>query len=143
MMAEPLTPDDDFLKFYFYGFRSALLRYRRLAILGWLMTAGGCGGLLVSCRQASEGDLLAGAIPLCAVVAGLALVHQSVAFLDAYVEIPFPKPDPEHTPSNICAMVGESARWMTEIDGGGWQEAFQAIHAIGTMAERYGIATGR
>jgi hypothetical protein len=135
----PRLTGNDALEFYYHGFRSALFRYRRLTIIGWLATAIGCTGLLASCREAFSGDVFALAIPLCAVVAGLALVHQSVAALDAYVAIPFPKPDPEQVPSYICEAVSECTRWMGEIERGGWQDAFHAIGAMATLAERYGL----
>ncbi len=126
---------DDLLGYYYFGFHSALVRYRALTIQGWIVTALGAAGLLVFWRNGS--DLFAMAVALCAAVAGLSLVHQSVAALDQYVRVPFPAPPPGSCPPDIAGGVGECARLMEEIDRGGWQEALAAFRALGEMAERF------
>ena len=127
------------LAFYYHGFRAALVRYRALTIAGWCAAAIGAGGALASCGPGTRADLFTVLIPLCAAAAGLALVHQSVAALDAYVRIPFPLPDPGTVPVHIAAALEESAHLMNDIDRGGWQEAYAALRALKTMHERHGL----
>ena len=127
--------EESLLGYYYFGFHSALARYRVLTIQGWVVTAIGAAGLLVFWRDGS--DLFTMAVALCAAVAGLSLVHQSVAALDQYVRVPFPAPAPGSCPAEIAGGVEECARLMEEIDRGGWQEARAAFRALGEMAERF------
>lgn len=126
---------EQLLGYYYFGFHSALARYRVLTIGGWVVTALGAAGLLLFWRDGS--DLFTMAVALGAAVAGLSLVHQSVAALDQYVRVPFPAPAPGSCPAEIAEGVGECARLMEEIDRGGWQEAYAAFRALGDMAERF------
>ena len=130
-------PHDDLLEYFYFGFHRALVRYRMLTVQGWIATAIGAAGLLVFWRDGS--GLFTFAVALGAAVAGLALVHQSVAALDQFVRVPFPKPPPGSCPPNIAAAAEESARLMEDIDRGGWQEAFAALRALEGMAERYSL----
>ena len=127
--------DEALLGYYYFGFHSALARYRVLTIGGWVVTALGAAGLLLFWRDGS--DLFTMAVALGAAVGGLSLVHQSVAALDQYVRVPFPAPAPGSCPAEIAEGVGECARLMEEIDRGGWQEAYAAFRALGEMAERF------
>jgi hypothetical protein len=124
---------EKFLGYYYFGFHSALARYRVLTVEGWIVTAIGAAGLFVSWRE--SGDLMTIAVALSAVVAGVSIVQQSVASLDQYVRIPFP--DPGSCPEEIAGGIGECARLMGEIDRGGWQEASAALGALGRMKERF------
>ena len=126
---------EQLLAYYYFGFHSALVRYRALTVGGWAATALGAAGLLVFWRDGS--DLFPMAVALCAAVAGLSLVHQSVASLDQYVRVPFPVPAPGSYPAEIEEGVGECARLMEEIDRGGWQEAHAAFRVLGEMTERF------
>jgi len=126
---------DALLAYYYFGFHSALARYTVLTIGGWAVTALGAAGLLAFWRDGS--DLFTIAVALGAAVGGLSLVHQSVAALDQYVRVPFPRPDPGSSPVEIAGGIEECARLMEEIDRGGWQEARAAHRALGTMAERF------
>ena len=117
---------EKFLGYYYFGFHSALARYRVLTLEGWIVTAIGAAGLFVSWRE--SGDLMTIAVALSAVVAGVSIVQQSVASLDQYVRIPFP--DPGSCPEEIAGGIGECARLMGEIDKGGWQEASAALGAL-------------
>lgn len=135
----PAPSAEEALAFYYHGFRAALVRYRALTIGGWCAAALGAGGALASCRPGAGADLSSVLFPLCAAAAGLALVHQSVAALDAYVRISFPLPDPGTIPGHIAAALEESAHLMGDIDRGGWQEAYAALRALKTMPERHGL----
>ena len=76
-------------------------------------------------------------VALAAAVAGLSLVHQSVAALDQYVRVPFPGGEAGTCPEEIAPGIVECMRLMEEIDRGGWQEAFAALRALGEMKERF------
>jgi hypothetical protein len=121
------------LAYYYFGFHSALTRYRALTILGWAVTALGAAGLLVAWHDGS--GLFTFAVDLAAAVAGVALVQGSVAALDQYVRVPFPVP--EEFTGEIAHGIAECARLMEEIDRGGWQEALAALRALGTMHTRF------
>ena len=130
---------DAALGYYYYGLLHALLRYRRLTLAGWTVAAVGGGGLLASCRQAASGDLLVALMPVATLVAGLMLVHQSVAALDAYVHIRIPRPNPEESPSNLPSLIEECALLMDTVDAGGWHEAYAAIRSLRAMGLRHGL----
>ena len=125
--------NDNFLGYYYFGFHSALVRYRLLTVEGWIVTAIGAGGLFFTWGRPA--DLLPIVVALSAVVAGVSIVQQSVASLDQYVRIPFP--DPGSSPPEIAAGIVECARLMEEIDRGGWQEAVAALRALDGMKERF------
>jgi hypothetical protein len=123
------------LGYYYFGFHSALTRYRALTVQGWIVTAAGTAGFFLSLR---DGDgVFPLALALCAAVAGISLVHQSVASLDQYVRVPVAKPDPASCPPNIAGGIDECARLMDEIDRGGGQEALAALRVLGGMTERF------
>lgn len=136
----PAPSAEQALAFYYHGFRAALVRYRALTVGGWCVAALGGLGALVACGPGAPGGLLPVLVPLGAGGAGLALVHQSVAGLDAYVRIAFPLPDPDTAPAHIVAACNECARLMSDIDRGGWHEAYAALHAVRTMPGRHGFA---
>ncbi|HTY59091.1 MAG TPA: hypothetical protein VMF59_09745 [Bacteroidota bacterium] len=121
------------LAYYYFGFHSALIRYRALTMLGWAVTAVGAAGLLIAWHDGS--GLLAFAVDCAAVVAGIALVQGSVAALDQYVRIGFPVP--EEFQGEMAGGIAECARLMEEIDRGGWQEALAALRALRGMRGRY------
>ena len=121
------------LGYYYFGFHSALIRYRALTMLGWAVTALGAVGLLFAWHDGS--DLFAFALAVGAAVAGIALVQGSVAALDQYVRVPFPVPG--EFQGEIAGGIAECARLMEEIDRGGWQEALAALRALGLMHERF------
>ena len=121
------------LGYYYFGFHSALTRFRALTMLGWAVTAVGAAGLLFAWRDGS--DLFTFAVALAAAVGGIALVQGSVASLDQYVRFPYPVPD--DVQPEIAGGIAECARLMGEIDRGGWQEALAALRALGAMRERF------
>jgi hypothetical protein len=135
----PAPSAEEALAFYYHGFRAALERYRALTVGGWCLAALGAGVALASCGQGATPDLMSFLVPVGASAAGVALVYQSVAALDAYVRISFPFPDPGAAPGHIAAVCEESAQLMRDIDQGGWQEAYAALRALKTMPERHGL----
>jgi hypothetical protein len=135
----PLPPDDAALEYYYHGFLRTLRHHRIATIAGWLIAAAGGAGVFTSCRAGE--DLLSTAIPLSALCAGIALVQQSVARLDAYIAIPFPAPDPE-TIARL-PLLAACAALMQEVDSGGWQEAYAALRTLRGMPAAGSIMTGR
>lgn len=138
-MTTPLSPDDAALDYYYTGFLRTLRHHRIATIAGWSVAAAGGAGVFASCR-AGDG-LLSTAIPLSALCAGIALVQQSVARLDAYVAIPFPAPDPETIAR--FPLLAACAKLMQDVDAGGWQEAYAALRTLRGMPAAGSITTGR
>jgi len=130
-------PFEHLLAFYYYGFHRALSSHRLLTMEGWAVTALGGAGLLIFWRDGS--DLFPVMVALAGVIAGLSLVHQSVAALDQYVRVPFPRPSAGTCPANIEGAVEEFSRLMEEIDRGGWQEAYAALRSLGAIADRFSL----
>jgi hypothetical protein len=128
-------PCEAFLGYYYFGFHAALTRYRVLTPGGWAVAAVGAAGLLVAWREGA--DLFTFIVALAGAAGGLSLVHQSVAALDAYVRVPFPRPEPGTCPDDIARGIDECARLMEEIDRGGWHEARAAFRALDEMAKRF------
>ena len=123
------------LGYYYFGFHAALVRYRALTVQRWIVTAAGAAGLFVFWTERT--DLFSILVAVAAAVAGLSLVHQSVAALDQYVRVPFPGGEAGTCPEDIAPGIGQCVRLMEEIDRGGWQEAFAALRALGEMKERH------
>jgi hypothetical protein len=119
--------------FYLTGFRRALERYRNFVLTGWAITGLGVAGLFASCRSIEQGDLLATSIPLAAMTAGVLLVLQSIAALQAYVTTPFPLPDADDMPDGLLYQAMKSREMMVDVAEGGWQEAFEALAKLQTM----------
>jgi hypothetical protein len=123
------------LGYYYTGFTAVLLRHRRATILGWSIVAIGVAGLAWGWRgsgaHAIVDILLCGAT----IVAGIALVYQSVAMLSAYVNVPFPSATMEDPPPPIADI----AAVMHDVDEGGWQEAFGALRSLRVIGDRYGL----
>lgn len=128
----PLPPADAALEYYYHGFLRTLRHHRIVTIAGWVIAAVGVAGVFTSCRTGS--DSIGSGVSLLALAAGIALVHQSVARLDAYVAIPFPPPDPEVMPPDVLLVLATCARLMDEVDRGGWQEAYAAIGTLRDLA---------
>ena len=138
-MTTPLSPDEAALEYYYHGFLRTLRHHRIVTIAGWIVAVAGGAGVFASCRAGE--DLAGSAIPLLAVCAGIALVQQSVARLDAYVAIPFPAPDPEMTAR--LPVLSACAELMQEVETGGWQEAYAALRTLRGMPAAGSFTTGR
>lgn len=140
-MTTPLSPEDAALEYYYHGFLRTLRHHRIVTIAGWVIAAAGGAVAFSSCR--AGGDLISVGIPLSALAAGIALVQQSVARLDAYVAIPFPAPDPEGIPPALLPLLAACAKLMKEVEDGGWHEAYAALRTLRGMPAAGSIITVR
>jgi len=126
------------LQYYYFGFYRILHRYRTLTLLGWGAVVAGCAGVFVGWEYYFPHGLLDIGISCAAIVAGLGLVHQSVAFLGEYINFPgrehLGRPvNGEPHPEVLLRMKD----LMRVIDEGGWQEAYLAIREIPSIGKQY------
>lgn len=130
---------DAALQFYYYGFYQALRRYRRAAVIGWAIVAAGFLGVLLGWDFAKPPGLYHLGLCLGAIAAGLTLIQGTIAALSLYVRIPFPLPPVGEEAEAWQGAVDELRSLMKDVDDGGWQEAFAALHRLERMAERYDL----
>jgi hypothetical protein len=130
----PTMPSERDLQYYYFGFYTVLKRYRLMVLIGWSAVATACGGIIIGWEYGMVHGLVDIAISVCAVAAGLALVHQSVAGLSQYLAIPFTGDEGEPD-----AALEEIRTVMKDVTDGGWQEAFAAMHILEQMHERCGL----
>jgi hypothetical protein len=123
-----LPPAEAALEYYFHGFLRTLRHHRAATIGGWIIAAAGSAGLFSACRAGSDPIDLG--VPLCALGAGIALVHLSLVRLEAYIAVPFPPPDPAVLPPELFSLLSECAQLMEDVDAGGWQEAYAALRRL-------------
>jgi hypothetical protein len=127
---------DAALLYFYFGFFSALQRHRRIAILGWVIVCCGSASLFLGWNLDRIHGLIDLALSACTIIAGLALVQQSISHLASYVRVPFPY---SITPEGTEPWVQECSAMMEEVDEGGWREAFDAIRELRRLGERNGL----
>lgn len=166
MSEEPL-PTEAELRYYYFGLHSVLRRYRTMTILGWIIAALGLATVPLSWRLGTPHGLMDTLLTAGTVVAGLAVVQQSVAALSSYLHVPFgdrpghpalqnepPRPSlgtvsESRTPRPDGVGTGGAAdrhpailqieELMRDVDEGGWQEAYAAIEKLEKMQDSYGL----
>lgn len=131
----------DELQFYYFGLYRALKRYRVVVVIGWIVVAVGCMGIVHGWDLTRFHGLLDVGMAAFTVLAGLALVHNGVASLSAYVSIRFRRAEPGEGSSTGSheQAVREILDMIQDIEAGGWQEAFSAMRRLREMQERYGL----
>jgi hypothetical protein len=129
--------DERVLEFYYYGFYSALKRFRGVVAVGWFVTCAGAGAFVVRFEAVRSAGLFDIIVCLGCVVAGIAVVQTAVAALTAYVRVPFPVPEPSTGEQE--EIVGRLRDLMKNVEDGGWREAREAIHAVRELGVRYGL----
>ena len=133
------SPSDAELQFYYAGLHKVLRRHRFMTVLGWVVTLAGVASIPIGWQldrpQAAIDLVLAGGI----VIAGLALVQQSIASLESYVTVPFPPSSQEEGGPGPHAAIRELAQLMREIDEGGWQEAYEGIRRVEAVGAAHGL----
>ena len=108
----------------------ALKRYRFNTLLGWTIALVGCLSVPFGWRYAGTHGLLDLCLSGGTVLAGLALVQQSVATLSAYLRISFRLPQDEKALPEESPVVTEIRQIINQIEEGGWQEAYTAINTL-------------
>jgi hypothetical protein len=134
-----VPPSQAELEFYYYGLYRALRRYRMMTILGWTVVALGIASVPLGWRYGQIHGLLDLALSGSAVVAGLALVQQSVASLETYLRVPFPPAGDSDGADQPSTAVNEIRQLMKDLDEGGWLEAYGAIGKLKEMQSRHGL----
>ena len=132
-----LTEPD--LKYYYTGLYRVLRRFRFMTLLGWMVVLVGVAGIPLGWEFGRWHGLID--LLLCAgtIIAGLALVQQSVVSLDVYTKVPFrPSPIGDEGGSDSRA-IGEIVQLLKEIEEGGWQEAYAAIRKLRDIGAAYGL----
>lgn len=129
--------DEAVLEFYYYGFYSALKRFRSVVAVGWLITGAGAGAFVVRWRIAHFPGWFDLVVSLGCIVAGIAVVQTAVAALTAYVRVQFPRP--ESPAAEQDEIVTRLSDLMKDVEDGGWREAREAIHSLRELGNSYGL----
>jgi hypothetical protein len=134
-----VTPAQAELEFYYHGLYRALRRYRMTTLLGWIVVALGIASVPLGWRYGQVHGLLDLVLSGFTVVAGLALVQQSVTSLGTYLRVPFPPAGESDGADQPSTVIHEIRQLMKELDEGGWQEAYGAIGKLEEMQSRHGL----
>lgn len=104
-------------------------------MVGWVVVLIGCVSFPVGWNIGRLGGIVDIALSCATIVAGLALVSQSVSSLESYLKIGLPSihNGEQHT------VVHEVAAVMKDVDDGGWREAFAAIEKIEELGKQHGL----
>jgi hypothetical protein len=136
-MSEHTAPTEGELGFYYFGLYTVLRRYRVMTVLGWTIVFLGLASLPLSWQFGTPHGLIDTLLSLGTVVAGLAVVQQSVASLSSYLHVPFSsRPGAASVSPPAIQYIEEM---MQDIDAGGWQEAYAAIAKLERMHETYDL----
>jgi len=127
------------LQFYYFGLYKVLRRYRFMTILGWFVVAFGVVSVPLGWNVGRSHELIDLALSCFTIVAGLAVVQQSISSLDAYISVPFPSSGMGNGGVGQSPILIEILQLMKDIDDGGWQEAYAAIGALKKMEKMYGL----
>ena len=136
-MSVETLPTEAELRFYYFGLHAVLRRYRFMTILGWVIVALGVASVPLSWRLGTPHGLVDTLLSISTVIAGLAVVQQSVAALASYLHVPFSE-RPDGTTARRPAIV-YIEELMRDVDEGGWQDAFAAIEKLERMQDSHGL----
>jgi hypothetical protein len=139
MTTDSTSAVDPRLQFYYFGLYTVLKRYRRCAIIGWVVVAAGCGGLLRGWNLGQMHGLFDIGLALLTILAGVLLVHFGVVTLSAYTSLRLPDAGTQGFSGTSGRAIEEIKTLLDDLDRGGWQEAFAAINQLVTMSQRYGL----
>jgi hypothetical protein len=132
-----MSPSEAELQFYYFGLYRVLRRYRFMTLLGWLIVLIGVLSVPIGWNIGRSHGLIDLALSGFTVIAGLALVQQSISSLEAYITVPFPVSEGGNGGGEQSAVLMDIARLMKEIDEGGWQDAYAAIGTLKKMEKAY------
>ena len=135
----PAGPTSDELSFYYFGFYRVLTRYRVMTLVGWLVVAAGCASFFLAWNVGREHGLVDTLLACGCIVAGLALVQNSVASLSSYVAVPFSSLRDDAGSTEQSPAVREVVTLMKDVEEGGWQEAYTAIRKLKELESTFGL----
>lgn len=136
-MSEGPLPTEAELRYYYFGLYAVLRRYRTMTIVGWIVVALGLVSVPLSWRLGTPHGFMDTLLSAGTVIAGLAVVQQSVASLSSYLHVPFgDRPDATADRPPAIRYIEEL---MRDVDEGGWQDAFAAIEKLEKMQDSYGL----
>ena len=131
-------PSEAELQFYYFGLYQVLQRYRVGTTLGWLIVALGAVSLPLGWKMGTPHGLIDIALSVGTILAGLFVVQLNVASLSSYLSIPFGA-RPANQGYERPPVIDEIEAIMTEIESGGWQEAYSAIGELKNLEAKYGL----
>ncbi len=133
------NPTENELRFFYFDFFRVLKRYRMATLLGWLMVAAGVASVPLGLQFGRPHGLVDIALAVSAIVAGLIVVQQTVAWLETYVKVPFPTSIVKNGSDEVSPVLHEIQGLMKDVDDGGWQEAYAAISQLKTLGIKHGL----
>ncbi len=136
-MVSDSMPTEAELHFYYIGLYAVLRRYRAMTILGWVIVVLGLASVPLSWRLGTPHGLVDTLLSAGTVVAGLAVVQQSVTSLASYLHVPFSERPGERT--DLHPAIRYIQEIMQDIDQGGWQDAYAAIEKLERMQDSHGL----
>jgi len=136
-MPNDSIPTDAELRFYYFGLYAVLRRHRAMTILGWVIVLLGLATVPLSWRLGTPHGLVDTLLSAGTVIAGLAVVHQSVAALGSYLHVPFSE-RPGST-ADLPPAILYIEELMRDIDEGGWQDAYAAIGKLELMQDSHSL----
>ncbi len=144
-MSDTALPTEAELRYYYFGLHAVLRRYRTMTILGWIIALLGLASFPLSWRLGTPHGLLDTLLSGGTVIAGLAVVQQSVSGLASYLHVPFgdrpARADSTGTGASIDRhpAIGHIEELIRDVDEGGWQDAYAAIEKLERMQDSFGL----
>lgn len=123
------------LQYFYFGLYRVLKRYRTTSFVGWTIVVLGCLSIPFGWRLDRPAALLEMTLTAVTIVAGLVVVWQNLSALDQYLHVPFPV----DSASTADGALSEIRELMTDVDGGGWQEAHVALGRLNEIQQKYGL----
>jgi hypothetical protein len=132
-------PTERELEFYYFGLYRVLIRYRRMTFLGWCVVALGIASIPLGWESGQRHGVVDLGLSFVTIVAGLALVQQSVASLSSYLRVQFPRSLHEDGGGTEHEAIVKIIELMKDVDEGGWQEAYSAIGTLKGLETAYSL----
>lgn len=127
------------LQRYYVGLHRVLKNFRFMTILGWTIVLVGVAGIPLGWEFGRWHGLIDLMLCCGTIIAGLALVQQSVVSLDAYIKLPFWSSSHENGAATDSAAADEIKQLLKDVDEGGWQDAYSAIRKLRDIGAAHGL----
>jgi hypothetical protein len=127
------------LQYYYTGLYRVLRHFRFMTLLGWMVVLAGAAGVPLGWDFGRWHGLIDLLLCVGTIIAGLALVQQSVVSLDVYVKVPFRSSPTGDGGRSDSLAIGEIVQLLKEIEEGGWQEAYAAIQKLRDIGTAHGL----